>query len=289
MAWKPNSKSKGILDRAWAHIQSVVYAVSLRWVLYRLLDDHTYHGKGNYKQLCELTAKARKSFFEGWRPNTLADDTREAIGHETYGDPGAPVGEEIVGLADYLDFRVSHWHYQERYLEIWFEARAMIGQFAHYTEQFAHYPRQITLRPFGGDPSIDFKWKTAKELEWAASEYGKPITIVYFGDADDKGQQIPVSALKDIREWCNVDFDFIHAGLNFEQVQRLQLPEDPERPGKWQWEGLTDEQAGEIITTAIGEYVSQEVIDETHARAMELKEEWYPRVCDALEAVAHDA
>ena len=157
----------------------------------------------------------------------------------------------------------------------------MIGQFGHYT-------REITLRPFGGDPSIPYKWHIAKQLEQASETYGKPIVILYFGDLDDKGQQIPESAAADIRDWSRAEFDFIHCGLNVEQVERLSVPEDPERPGKYQWEALTDEQAREIISTAIGEWIEEDVIDETSALAEELEDKWYPRVQEALEAVVAD-
>lgn len=282
MAWTPQGKSREILDRAWDHVSSVEYAVSLRWLFYRLLQDGTYHHKGDYKRLCGLLAKARKEFYGDWHPDTLADDTRHPIIRGGGRDPDFSISEEVTGLAGYLDFEISHFHNQEYYLETWYEAKAMTGQFEHYT-------REITLRPFGGDPSIHCKWRIAQELGEASRRYGKPIVILYFGDLDDKGQLIPVCAVADIEEWCAVQFDFIHCGLSIEQVQRLQVPEDPERPGKYQWEALTDAQAREIISTEIGEYISEDVIDETHARATELEEEWYPRVCDALEAVAHDA
>lgn len=267
-----------MLDRAWEHVCSVAYAVSLRWLFYRLLQDGTYHEKSDYGRLKNLVAKARKEFYEDWEPNILADDTRRSIERGGGGDPDFSVEDEITGLADYLDFQISHFHNQKYYVELWFEAKAMIGQFEHYT-------REITLRPFGGDPSIPFKWHIAKRLEQASETYGKPIVILYFGDLDDKGLQIPESAAADIRKWSDAEFEFIHCGLNAEQVERLGVPEDPERPGKYQWEALTDDQAHEIISTAIGEWIDQDVIDETSALAEELEDKWAPLVQEALEAV----
>lgn len=276
--WTPTAKSKTILDRAWEYVNSVSYAVSLRWLFYRLLQDGIYHEKSDYKRLCVLLAKARKEFYGDWHPNTLTVDARTSIERGGGRDPNFSVEDEITGLAGVLDFEISHFHNQEYYVELWFEAKAMIGQFEHYT-------REITLRPFGGDPSVSYKWQIAKELEQASETYGKPIVILYFGDLDDKGQQIPKSAEADIRKWSSVEFNFIHCGLHVEQVERLYVPEDPERPGKYQWEALTDEQAREIISAAIGEWIDEDVIDEASALAEELEDKWYPRVREALEAV----
>jgi hypothetical protein len=45
-----------------------------------LLQEGTYPAKGSYKsKFLPLLAKARKTFYKGWRPDTLADDTREAV------------------------------------------------------------------------------------------------------------------------------------------------------------------------------------------------------------------
>lgn len=78
-AYKPHGRSKAVLDRAMGHIQAVPYRVTLRWLFYRLLQDGTYSSKQDYEQLKSLTSRARKAFYDGWAPNTLADDNREAF------------------------------------------------------------------------------------------------------------------------------------------------------------------------------------------------------------------
>ena len=37
--YRPRGQSKEVLDRAWWHIQSVPYQVTLRWLFYRLLQE----------------------------------------------------------------------------------------------------------------------------------------------------------------------------------------------------------------------------------------------------------
>lgn len=247
-AYRPNHEGAAILKRALAYVDSVPYQPSARWLFYRLLQDGTYNKKSDYKcRFLSLLTRARKAFWEGWKPDTLVDDTREATyGGFGYSDAGSWLQGKIYSLGCTLD----KWEGQPNYVEIWFEAAAMCAQFEYYTEH-------VTLRPFQGDPSLPFKWEIAKHLEYIASRYpGKPIKILYFGDLDLKGQQIPDSAVADIRAWCKVDFELIRCGLNPGDDRRYDLPENPEKPGTYQWEALSDEAAQAMIQENLLRYSS---------------------------------
>jgi hypothetical protein len=125
-------------------------------------------------------------------------------------------------------------------------------------DQFYQYTRDeyITLVPFSGAASIPYKWEIAKRLEKTDDEYGLPIHILYFGDRDDSGDRISADALKDIKEWCSVDFDFHKIGLTLEQVQQYNLPKnpDPKKHNDYQWEALDDKYAKPLIMNAIRKY-----------------------------------
>ena len=141
----------------------------------------------------------------------------------------------------------------------------MHGQFEYYTKDY-----RVSLQPFRGDCSIPIKWKLAKKLEQIAEKYGKPIEILYFGDYDKKGLQIFNSALKDIRQWCKTDFDVERIGLTIEQAQSMSIPENPNKPGTYQWEALNDEQAGQLIVNAVEKYVvkpSEELLKHAKTRS----------------------
>jgi hypothetical protein len=246
-SYNPRPEAEAILDRAYELVKSVPYAVTARWLFYGLLQEGTYPDKDSYKsKFLPMLSKARKTFFSDWRPDTLADDTRAPV---VRGDGFLDEKEwlEAVGRAR---CKLDKWCYQDNYVEIWFEAKAMRGQFEHFT-------RHITLRPFGGDPSIPYKWQIAKELEQAAGAYENPIVILYFGDLDPKGMTIPESALADIRAWCKTDFEFIRAGLNLGDEVKYSLPENPDKPGTYQWEALGHEAAEELITRVVNQFVSQ--------------------------------
>ena len=245
MSYTPRPEQAGILERAMAHIRSVPYSVSARWLFYRLLQDGDYQGKDDYHgKFLPLTAKARKAFYEDWRPDTLADDTRQVI---PGGHGFSNTGDWLQAVMEQERYTHTKWENQDYYVECWFEAKAMVGQFEFYTDE-------IPLMAFGGDCSIPAKWETAKRLERYGHAFRNPVVVLYFGDDDPKGQQIPQSALRDIEIWCAVPIQFIRAGLNEGDGEQYGISENPEKPGCYQWEALDDGQSGQIITDALAKY-----------------------------------
>ncbi len=126
-SWKPHLASEQLLDRAWEHVQSVPYDVSLRWLFYRLLQDGMYGNKGDYARMKALFTRARKSSWKFWRPDTLADETRRSILHEGYDTPE----EWLDAIQRGLICRLDKWFTQPQYIELWFEAKAMQQQFEY--------------------------------------------------------------------------------------------------------------------------------------------------------------
>lgn len=286
MAKKRNRMTKSQVEylkkRAWDHIHSVPYKVSLRWVFYRLLQDGIYKEKGDYEH--KWKNQASKWRHDGtWPPDLLEDASREVVYR---GVSRAWSGEKIIQrlsdsdrLAMYL--KDSHFIDQGCYTELWFEARAM-------TEQFRHYTRGVVLRPFGGSYSIPLKYLAAKELAQYASEFNKPAVVLYFGDSDDAGQTIFKSSTtgkKGFTKWCEIPVEVVWCGLTEEQAHYYNVPEDPDHPGKWQWEALTDEQAREIITHGVQEYIDEDLIDKAEEKGREQAEELSLRIQNALKDI----
>jgi hypothetical protein len=233
--WKPQRDSKAILDFAMAKIKSVPYKVSSRWAFYRVLQAGLVSDKSFITKFDYVTSRARKSFYGEWRPDTLIDSIRSC---EWKGEFDAYFGLQLDSASK-----------QDFYVQCWFEAEAMHGQFEHYTE-----PYRVSLVPFRGDISIPMKWQLAKKLEQACEKYGKPIKVLYFGDYDKKGFQIIEAALRDIRAWCKIDFDVERVGLTLEQAKSFGLPENPDHPDAYQWEALEDEQAKQLILDSLSKY-----------------------------------
>jgi hypothetical protein len=172
--------------------------------------------------------------------------------------------------------------------------------------QFAHYvtPLRIPLIPFKGDTSINHKWRIAEYLASLYAKYQKPMVALYFGDYEPfkdrgsraKGITIPLSALKDIKQYLarllvkkgffkdmrvsevaeaiNKILTFERVGLNQEHITRWGLPENPERPGEYQWEALSDDQARELILGSIQKHWNIDAIKELEKRENEDASKW---------------
>lgn len=277
--WKPHQKTAGILNQAINYIRSVDYKVSIRWVFYRLLQDGIYSKKSDYVTLVQLTSRARHTGWNGWHPLILSDDTRDMILHEKHGENPNPdmeyefnyaeevtreEKEELQEKLDYFectyDYEIDPFYYVDSFYCVMFEARAMVGQFQAYT-------KGLTLCPFGGWPSIPYKYKIAKYLENQSKKYGGvPVTVFYFGDRDDTGEEIFEQAEYNISSWADCNVEFIRCGLTYEQIEKYGVPENPDNPKAFQWEAIDNEGAKEIIQTSIGEYFDY---DEIMKRAKE--------------------
>lgn len=254
--------------RSLDHVNSVPYKVSLRWVFYRLLQEGLYKSKADYTNFVKLVSKWRHEQTGGWYPDTLADETRESIlqgveemTHVRY------IPEDIIRNLN-IWTRDSHFKYQHEYVEIWFEARAMLGQ-------FKEYAKNLVLCPFVGYAGIDFKHRIAKRLGDMDARFKLPITILYFGDCDKAGRMIAESSVngpKGLKKWCNVPFNLVWCGLTLKQAKKYRLPENIEKPGEYQWEALNDAQAKEIIEQSIDKHIDQEAILQSQQDAEELNE-----------------
>lgn len=250
--YRPREKNQLVLERAWRYVQSVPYTVTLRWLFYCLLQDGTFTNKADYNNLKAILSSARKRFYQDWKPDTLADDTRVSV---VRGEGFSTPESWATAIAKRGVCNLTKWRGQDFFCEIWFEAKAMKGQFEYYT-------KNITLRPFGGDPSIPFKWAIAKALEQAIDFHGLDTVVLYFGDLDPKGISIPQSMVADVRQWCGTDFEFIRVGLNPGDEVRYDIPENPDRPGTYQWEALSDQAAKVLITSTVARYVDYDRMQE---------------------------
>jgi hypothetical protein len=263
MTYEPTPRVAEIMAWCLQKIKSVPYRVTLRWIFYQA---YQFFGltKDDYHNFKSWTSRVRKNFWNGWSPDTLVDDQREILYR---GGGYSGIKEWIEALKEehcILDKRRN----QKKIIIICFEAAAMQSQFEHYTEGY-----YVSLIPFRGDTSIEHKWRIAKWIEKLHGSYNKPIKILYFGDLDKKGLEIPENALNDIRKWCSVPFEFEYIGLKQEHVERWNLPENPEKHG-YQWEALDDDAARELIQTAIQKEIDLEAIREIEEEEKDVEEEW---------------
>lgn len=238
---------------------SVPYKVSLRWVFYRLWQEgvlahvpETPNASKKVNAYNRLKAYCSKAVHTNLlKPDWVADETRNIGGAGGYHS----VEEWVEALKDdrcYLDRMLG----QEKYVMVAFEAEAMAQQFDHYAG-----PYGCKLMPMRGDPSNPYKHRIVQMIRWIDHSLSMPVVVIYFGDLDRKGMTIPETAFFDVRSWCDVEFESYRIGLNEGDEITYNIPEIPGKPGAYQWEALDDDQAGEMITTAIEEFVDMDQIE----------------------------
>lgn len=270
----PREKNAAIIDRAKQIVASVPYQVPLRFIFYRLWQEGIYSGKTNedkaraYSNFAGLISTAVHSGY--WEPDMLSDERREAMmlgsGYENESAWLRAVKENLCCLLN--------WRYAQDYIvSVAYEAESMTPQFKHYCN-----PYSVERWPFVGHPSNPYKHEFAKRISELYWRYNgdvslhrdgfieKPIVILYFGDYDKGGLQIPETAFAHIREWSNAPHTVYRVGLNEGDGERMDLPSDPDKPGRYQWAALTDEQAGSMITSALDEFVDKSKLYQTTER-----------------------
>jgi hypothetical protein len=252
MTYNPRGRNKEIAEAAWEIVQSLPYQVSLRYVFYALLQQGYYANKDGYAKWKKLAVRLRRSYYGGWRPWTLADDTRSSMVRVRTVDDVA----DWMNWVRRIPYRVDRWPSQTYYVECWFEARAMASQFRYYV------PDHITLVPMGGQPSLELRWQCIERMRDRGEQYDIEPVVVYFGDLDLGGGWIRDSVREDVDDWGQGAITFIDAGLNAEQVQRWGVPENIERPGAYQWEAVTDDAARGIIESALEPYIDQDALED---------------------------
>ena len=196
---------------------------TLRQMYYRLVAKQVIPNTLNeYKKLSRYMVKARENGEVD--DDRFEDRARRVLGT---GDTGYGSGEKFIEaqkerfLDSYKHFSYRQWLNQEEYLEVWLEKDALSTLF----NQVAN-PLNVHTCPARGYPSYSYVMK-AVERFWRAE---KPIVILYFGDYDPSGLNIPENLIKRFRQYGQMDEDEIsieRIALNIKQIRQYDLPPAP--------------------------------------------------------------
>lgn len=130
------------------------------------------------------------------------------------------------------NYHKNRWENQPIYPEILIEKKALQGVFAPVCEEW-----DISLGACKGYPSLTFLHEMYKRY---GRIYGKEIVILYFGDYDPSGEDIPRSIVENLRRF-GVEVDLRRIALMEDQVLMWKLPPAPAKPTDSRtanWNGL---------------------------------------------------
>lgn len=220
-------------DRGWITENSIEICgqyesgvLTLRGLHYQLVSLGMTNSIQHYKRMVNAMIKARRLGLI--RYSQFSDHDREKIG-ETEADP-TDLAEQITTGEDQIRawmtaYSKNRWGNQPKYVELWIEKKALQGTFGPVCSD-----HDVALCPCKGYPSLTFLHDASIRFT-DAQDRGQLPTMIYFGDHDPSGEDIPRS-IKDnlINDFC-VDVDVQVIGLTKSQCTVLGLPAAPIKLG----------------------------------------------------------
>lgn len=209
--------------------------LTLRGLHYQLVAIGMTNTIQHYKRVVSAMIKARWDGDVDFE--AFSDHDREMIGEtkfeETILDDEIEVGKEQVGLW-MKNYSKNRWENQPVYVEVFIEKKALQGVFGKPCKE-----NKVALGACKGYPSLTFLNDTSKRFDKAIREGKKPV-ILYFGDYDPSGEDIPRSIKQNLFDF-GVDVEVRRIALMEHQVLQWELPPAPVKIGDSRtanWDGL---------------------------------------------------
>lgn len=231
-------------DRRWTKVPNTG-----RWILD--LENGSKNADPNYKWLIGLLTDAR---FSGAFPfDWLLDRTREARPGK-FTKTQTDVAAALENAANDLRGAPESWLWQDRWygqpqhVSVWVEKEALMGVFEEPCEQLG--VAWFVLRGYSSLSAIS-QWIDNVREAYDAGHI-ESATVLYFGDHDPDGWEIPRSAERNVQDIARVreidlpPIEFERVALLGEQIRKFKPPPFPAKESSSRYDsyvkehGLTD-------------------------------------------------
>jgi len=253
--------------------------LTLRALHYQLVSIGMTNSMKHYKRVVGAMIKARWDGDIAFEQ--FSDHDRGVLGSTDF---------ESVSLEDSIEnakrqveawmtsFYRNRWEQQPYVPEVWIEKKALQGVF-----QTVCNSKGVALAPCKGYPSLTFLNEATERFQNVASE-GKTPIILYFGDYDATGEDIPRSIEENL-EKLGQYVEVKRIALMEEQVIELKLPPAPtkstdSRAANWDGLGQVELDAVEpnllkkMCEDAIDEYFDEDIYQEMRDKLEEERIEY---------------
>lgn len=272
-------RGRGLAERALEIAEEYERAgltLTVRQLYYQLVArGEISNGDREYKRLVAATTDARMS---GWFPPWLLEDRGRSVGETDAGvalldvdDARDSLKEQILESARRHVY-LSTWWAQGEIPWVWVEKDALSGVFEKPCKEWG-----VGLFACRGYPSVSSLWSWIKQVDGILDAHDEAIdyagvlpgnvhiddainrvTILYFGDHDPDGLQIPITALEQVNRLIDAHGNELHAeigrveitveriGLNLDQIRKYDPPPFPAKQSSARYDryvektGLTD-------------------------------------------------
>ncbi len=238
MAKKDLFTRKWIVENSLEEMQNYEKGdLTLRGLYYRLVSRGMTNTLLHYKRVVSAMIEARWEDVVDF--DVFSDHDREIIGETPF--QITILENEVEKAKGVIEawlkyYNKNRWENQPYYPEVFIEKKALLGVFNKVCSR-----NSVALGACKGYPSLTFLYDTAKRIQ-DAEEAGKQPVILYFGDYDPSGEDIPRSIKENlIRMGCSPDIELRREMLLENQVVEWGLPPAPIKPGDSRskdWKGL---------------------------------------------------
>ncbi len=239
--------------------------LTLRALHYQLVGAGMTNTTLHYKRVVSAMIWAR---WEGLVDfDTFSDHEREMIGStnfkETILDDEIAKGKEQIGLW-MRNYSKNRWENQPYYPEVFIEKKALQGVF-----QSVCIRNDVALGACKGYPSLTFLNEATQRFA-KTERNGKIPVILYFGDYDPSGEDIPRAIQENIAKLGCESIEVRRFALLHEQVVAWNLPHAPAKEGDSRtakWDGLGQVELDAVRPEKL-QKLCQEAIDSVFDREL---------------------
>lgn len=210
-----------IIQNAQAVISTYSEGITLRQLYYRLVALGMTNDLQHYKRVVASMTSARWDDIVDME--AFIDRERQVYGETKAEDK--TLESEIEKAKGQIQawmqaYHLDIWSNQENFVEVWIEKKALQGVFENPCMM-----QDVALAPCKGYPSLTFLHEASLRFQ-EMKERDKNIVILYFGDYDPSGEDIPRSLQENLaRMGCELTVERI--ALNAELIKKLRLPGVP--------------------------------------------------------------
>lgn len=259
--------------------------LTIRGLHYRLVARGMTNSVNHYKRVVNAMIEARWAGTIDF--TAFSDNDREMIGYTKYENVEleTKVRDAKWQVKAWMtSYYRNRWEGQYYYPEVFIEKKALQGVFESVTRS-----KGVALGACKGYPSLTFLRDTAERMEAAAADGRHPI-ILYFGDYDPSGEDIPRSIYENLLR-MGVEVEVRRIALMERQVVEMGLPPAPTKEGDSRtaaWQGLGQVELDAIdpkvlqrmVTDAIDDVFDTDTYDGVQAREAEERTDFVQQLKD---------
>jgi hypothetical protein len=274
MAKEATAKKRDMYSGAWITENAIKIikryekgVLTLRALHYQLVAIGMTNTIQHYKRVVNAMIEARWNGLVDFA--AFSDHDREVLGITDYVETNVDdaISEAKKSIESWMKYYFKNkWENQPIYPEVWIEKKALQGVFQRPCQN-----QRVALAPCKGYPSLTFLYEATKRFE-AAEFAGKRVVILYFGDYDASGEDIPRSIYENFKKF-GLEIEVKRIALKEEQVIEWNLPPAPTKSTDTRaanWDGLGQveldavdmNQLRQLCTDAINELFDDDLYDE---------------------------